>query len=207
MAGTKPSCNDVSIRGIVLAAGQSTRFGHDTTKQLLPFRGEPLVRRAVKAMVASRVTETVVVTGHQQDQVREALAGLDVLPIHNPAFRRGQSTSVRTGLRGLGPETAAVVVSPCDQPWLDAAVIDALIETFLLTRPPAVVPRFGEQRGAPTLIARTLFPSLEALEGDQGARGLLANLGDAVAHVQLSSDRPLRDIDTDQDWAALDRYS
>ena len=50
------------IAGVVLAAGRSARLGQP--KQLLPYRGRPLLEWALAAMAASRVGTTVVVLGH-----------------------------------------------------------------------------------------------------------------------------------------------
>ena len=62
---------------IVLAAGRSTRMGA-ANKLLADVGGKPMVRHAVEAALASRARPVLVVTGHQADDVRAALAGLDV---------------------------------------------------------------------------------------------------------------------------------
>ncbi len=204
--GDKPT-SAPGVTGIVLAAGTSSRWGDTggvTAKQLALFRGQPLVRRAARTLTMSKVNDIVVVIGHQAQLVRAALAGIEVALLTNPDFRDGQSTSVRRGIRGVDPEHQAAIITPCDQPLLNAELIDTLIDTFVATGASAVVPHAQGRRGAPALIARSLFPSLEALEGDTGARRILAALGDQLVSVPVTSPLPLRDVDTPADLARID---
>jgi molybdenum cofactor cytidylyltransferase len=71
------------IAAIVLAAGRSTRMGA-ANKLLADVDGRPMVRVAVEAALASQARPVLVVTGHQPDAVRAALAGLDVAFVGNP---------------------------------------------------------------------------------------------------------------------------
>ncbi len=194
----------VAISGVVLAAGTSSRLAGSTPKQLLLFEGQALVQRAARVVQSSNVIETIVVVGHAQEQVRAALEGLDVVIATNANYREGQSTSVRTGIRHVSTRSAAALITPCDQPLLDQRLINALIDTFVATGAPAVVPEHRGRRGAPALIARALFPAIEDLVGDTGARRVLADLGDDVATVAIESDFPLLDIDSIEDLATIE---
>ena len=60
---------------VLLAAGRSSRMG-GPNKLLQDFQGRPLVRHAAEAALASGASPVVVVTGHQEAEVRGALAGL-----------------------------------------------------------------------------------------------------------------------------------
>ena len=77
-----------SIAAIVLAAGRSTRMG-GPNKLLADIGGKPMVRRVVEAALASRARPILVVTGHQADSLRAALAGLDVTFVDNPDYAAG----------------------------------------------------------------------------------------------------------------------
>ena len=71
---------------IVLAAGRSSRMG-GPNKLLALFDGRPLVRLTAETARASRAGEVVVVTGHQDERVAAALAGLDVRRAHNRDYQ------------------------------------------------------------------------------------------------------------------------
>ena len=82
------------------AAGASRRMG-EVNKLLVEIDGQPMVRHAATAMLEGGIRDLVVVTGHQQDRVKEALNGLEVAFIHNADFDAGQAGSVAAGVAAL----------------------------------------------------------------------------------------------------------
>jgi molybdenum cofactor cytidylyltransferase len=62
----------------------------------------------------------------------------------------------------------------------------------------------GGRRGNPVLWSRQFFPDILALEGDVGARHLMAANDEAVCEAEAGNDGPLIDIDTPE---ALSAYS
>jgi molybdenum cofactor cytidylyltransferase len=192
------------VAGLVLAAGRSTRMG-EANKLLQTVRGKPMLRHAVEAQLASRARPVIVVTGYQHEQVAAMLAGLDVELVHNPAFASGLASSVKVGLAALPQDARGVVVSLGDMPNVTAAVIDRLAQVFAeSSEATAVVPTLLGQRGNPVLLARALFPEVDKLDGDQGARRLLDAAGDAVVEVPLDDPAIALDVDTPEALAAID---
>ncbi len=188
---------------MVLAAGPSERFGAEVPKQVQLFEGEPLVRRAARRALSSRLAEVIVVVGYRSELVREALHELPVKAVENPDFANGQSSSVRVGLGELAPNASAGMFLPVDQPFLTSEVIDQLIRAWEETGGPIVVPVHENRRGAPVVIDRALFGELDAIRGDEGGRQLFARHPDEIVEVPLASPRPLLDIDTPEDLEAL----
>jgi len=191
------------VAGLVLAAGRSSRMGAGN-KLLQLVRGEPLVRHAVKAQLASRANPVFVVVGHQDEEVRKALAGLDVIFVANPSFADGLASSLKTGIAALPAGAKGVVVSLGDMPNVTAGVIDRLAQAFA-DRPEAlaVAPTLLGQRGNPVLLSRALLADVARLSGDQGARRLLDEAGDAVEEVPLDDPAIALDIDTPEALKAL----
>lgn len=187
---------------IVLAAGGSARFGGDAAKQLLPWQpGGTLVGRAADIALAARaIDEIVVVTGHRADEVQAALGVRPVRAVFNPDWQAGQSSSVAAGLRALGPDVAAVVFVLADQPGVDPATVDLLVERHRRTLAPVVAPVYqGGQRGNPVLFDRRTFPELLALEGDTGGRPVIQRYGADVQTVAIDAPLP-RGIETMEDY-------
>ena len=117
-----------TVSGVLLAAGASRRFGADLPKQLWPVAGEALVRRVARRALGSRLSEVIVVVGHQADRVTAALAGLPVRIVENAAHSSGQASSVRAGLEAVSGAASGSLFLPVDQPHLDSRLIDGLIE-------------------------------------------------------------------------------
>lgn len=172
-------------------------------KQLLDWGGLPLVRVATEQALAAHVSQVLVVVGSAYDTVAQALAGLPVELVANPDYAAGQSTSLRAGIAALGPEVAATVVMLGDQPFVTAAIVNALIDAWRAGSAAIVAPTYRGERGNPVLFDRSIFPELLAVTGDQGARGVLRAHASEVQLVPFDDDRPLADIDTPEEYERL----
>lgn len=189
------------IAGVVLAAGTSSRLGRP--KQLLAYRGRPLVQHAVDAALDAGLDEVVVVVGHEAEAVRDALE----LPsrgriVVNPDYAEGQSTSLRTGLLALGDGVRAAVVLLGDQPGVGADEVRAAVERYEETGGPVVRTSWEGRPGHPVLLDRKVWEALKAVVGDVGARDLLREHPDWVVPLDLQRPPP-PDIDTEADYERL----
>ncbi len=190
------------IAGIVLAAGRSTRLGQP--KQLLPYRGRPLLGWAVAAMAASVVDTTLVVLGHDAERVRREVRLGAARVVLNDHYAEGLSASLRAGLDALQGDDRieAAVVTVGDQPLLGPEVVDALIAAYRSSGAPLVAADYGDHRGTPLLLARAVWPLARAIKGDQGTRTLLKAHPGEVATVPVPPD-VAADVDTWDDYRRL----
>lgn len=189
----------MSVGVVLLAAGSSSRLGRP--KQLLVHGGKTLVRRAAEAAVEARCGPVVVVLGAQAQAVASELAGLPVHTVHNPDWEQGMGVSLRVGVRALAPEAEAALVMLCDQLRVESGHLRALVEEFHRTGSPIVASGYEGARGVPALFSRALFPELEALGPDQGARGVIARDASRVVEVALTGGG--EDVDTAADLSRL----
>lgn len=188
------------IYGLLLAAGTSSRMGHP--KQLLDWQGQPMVRHVAQQVPASRLAGLIVVVGAAADRVQAALAGLEITVVTNPDYATGQASSLRSGLRVVPATVDAVVVLLADQPLVTPALINTLVATFqqecalAAPGPVAIIPRYRGQRGNPVLLARALFPELQQLQGDVGARVVLQRYASQIYWLDTTDPAVITDIDT-----------
>jgi len=186
------------VAGIVLAAGESSRLG--VPKQLIPWRGRPLVWHAVRAAQQAGLSPVVVVIGAWGDQVRMALEGEPVTLVDNPVWQAGQSTSVRLGLADVEAQAEAAAFLLSDTPLVTGELIRQLLHTHQQTLAPLVAPRAGGRRANPVLFDRRTFADLRELEGDQGGRALFERYEPAWVDWDESV---LLDLDTTEDLQRL----
>jgi molybdenum cofactor cytidylyltransferase len=186
------------ITGVVLAAGEGSRFGG--TKQLADAGGIPLVLHAVDALRDGGVDEILVVTGHDADAV-EAVLPTDVTPVRNPDHRAGQATSLAAALHATADDSEAAVILLADQPGVTADDVAALIGGFRATRAQIVRVRYADGPG-PALLSREIYGEAGHLHGDTGARVLIASHPGWVHEVPIDRPAPV-DIDTREDLQHL----
>ena len=190
---------EANIAAVVLAGGQSRRTG-PINKLLATFDGKPMVATVVDAVLASASGPVVVVTGHEADEVREALAGRDVTFTHNPNYADGLSTSLRQGMHALiksATNADGALVCLGDMPRVNAKVLGKLISAFNLTEGRSIcVPTFDGKRGNPVLWGSQYFSEMERMEGDVGAKHMIGEYSDAVCEVPMTDDAVIIDLDT-----------
>lgn len=191
-----------NIGAIILAAGASTRLGEP--KQLLPFEGSTLLRRACDAALASRCETVVVVLGANAARIAGEVESLPVLVAHNQRWSEGMGLSVRVGVEALEAQPQvleAAVLMPCDQPHLSAEILNGLVDAHHASRRPVVVSEYEGTWGVPMLFARALWPELLALGGSRGAQSVARRHAEQVECVPF----PLGalDVDTREGYEAL----
>lgn len=189
------------ISGVVLAAGTSLRLGRP--KQLLAYHGSPLTQHVIDAAIAAGLDDVIVVLG---ERAEEMLAQLALPPparaVLNPDYLQGQSSSLRAGLRAVGPESRAAVILLGDQPTVGVEAIRAVRAEYERRGGPVVRATYGGEPGHPVLIDRSVWSYVEAIAGDVGARELLADHPDWVVPVAVAGERP-HDVDSWEDYQRL----
>jgi molybdenum cofactor cytidylyltransferase len=191
---------DLQVHAIVLAAGRSSRMG-GPNKLLAEFAGEPLVRRTVRRVMASRSAGVTVVVGHQAEKLRQAVAGTGVQFAENPDFAAGLSTSLKAGIAAVPPSAAGVLIALGDMPAIATADLDRLIAAFAQSGGRSIVrATHNGKRGNPVILPRALFPEIAQLQGDTGARHIVESSGGDVVDVEIGAAASV-DVDTPEAMA------
>jgi molybdenum cofactor cytidylyltransferase len=200
------------VAALVLAAGRSSRFreagGAEETKLVATLGGKPIVLRVVEAALASRARPVIVVVGHARGAVEAALEGLPATIVFNPDYATGLASSLRAGLTATPADAGGALVLLGDMPNVEARLVDALIGALeAWPNAQAIVPAEGGRRGNPVLLGRRLFDRARRLEGDEGARRLLASLKEGdVVEIDPPPDSDVSfDVDTPSDLATARR--
>lgn len=198
-ATTPPRTPRVGIA--VLAAGRASRMGGEKHKLLAEFDGEPLVRRAAKAALASGAGDVVIVTGHRAAEIETALSGLNVNTIVNADYATGMASSIRAGLECL-EDVDGLCIALADMPGVTGEDLKLLIEQFTQAGGNAIVRAVSNgKRGNPVILPNILFPAISRLEGDIGARHIIEKSDLPVIDVEIGMSAHL-DVDTIEAIAA-----
>lgn len=188
-----------SVGGIILAAGESKRFGEP--KHLLDWKGKPIIQHIIEAALESDLSSISVVTGKYHKATIETLPELPINFIHNKNWHLGQSSSVKIGLENLDPNISGVVFFLADQPLIRSDLINTILDAYASTLNPIIVPYVKGERGNPVLFDKALFSELKDIKGDKGGRSLFVKY--PIEKVEWDDRSPLVDIDSPEDYKNL----
>ena len=185
----KPGC-------VVLAAGSASRFGGN--KLTATVEGQALIRRALSAVPAEKLSAVAVVT--QYPEILDLAREFSFTPVRNDAPEAGVSRSIALGRAALGDCPGALFLV-ADQPLLRRESVEALVALWQ-ERPEGVAALgHGGVRGNPCLFPARLFPELLALRGDRGGSAGIRRHEDVLTLLEVDP-RELQDADTPE---ALER--
>src|SRR6202140_492158 len=122
MIALMPS-NDLVI--VVLAAGKGTRLKSSLAKVLHRAGGRPLIQHVVAACAPLKARKTVVVVGHQAEQVSEEIEPLGAESVLQQP-QRGTGHAMQIARRALGPAKLALVL-PGDAPLIHTETLRSMI--------------------------------------------------------------------------------
>jgi len=189
------------VGAIVLAAGSSQRAG-ETNKLLHSFNSKPMICSVVESVLASDVAASIIVTGHQSEQVVHAIADYNLPALYCPKHAEGMAYSIAAGLSRL-QKYDAVIVCLGDMPHISTEIINQIISAHEQLTDKIILPVFKGVRGNPVLIGRTFFDSLLQHEGDTGARHLIKQYPEKVFEYEVDTDSILKDYDTQESLQEL----
>ena len=186
--------------GILLAAGRGRRFDPSGERnkllQTLP-GGEPVVVASARSLLAVLPRVIAVVPPHDGG-VADALRALGAEVTTCPDADSGMAASLVHAIRHSlsGGKADAWLVALGDMPFVAPPTLRALCDA-LAAGAGIAAPVHGGRRGNPVAFSAVHLPSLLALEGEHGARGLLKSA--QVTQVEVMDPGILRDIDTPAD--------
>ncbi len=191
------------VVGILLAAGESRRMGYP--KALLKvdpkIHDDTFVAHLAAAMLQVVARLTVVVGAHAE-RVRPAIPidpRIDV--VANPAWVRGQLSSIKVGLRALPRDASAALIHLTDHPTVKPETFAAVVDAYRKSRKAIVIARYAGRRGHPVLFDSSLFSELLDAPEDQGARVVVNADASRIVYTDVDDPGILLDLDTPEELA------
>jgi len=181
---------------IILAAGSSSRLGRP--KQLLELDGNTLLQKSViTALAISK--NVIVVLGANEKLIQPTISQFPIQIILNKKWAEGMSSSIRAGMSILENRNCeAVLIMLCDQPFVDAILLEKMISVFKKSELPIVAAEYEKKLGVPAIFDVSFFPKLKTLEGQKGAKALIISNLKKTKHFFFKKGKI--DIDTEKDW-------
>ncbi len=181
----------------MLAAGYSRRFGSDKRLARLA-DGQTLLDAALGNAQATGLP--IVLCLHPgDDALAERLKNPAVTPLICPVAEHGMGASLAWGVSQI-PAWDGVLIALGDMPEVEPATFCKVATE--LADGGICQPYWREQAGHPVGFSKAFFPGLQALEGDRGAREMLAANPQSVLRIAIDDPGIIRDVDRPGDLPA-----
>jgi molybdenum cofactor cytidylyltransferase len=197
------------VRGIVLAAGASTRMGRPKAALPLTDRADTFVHRLVRTCLMAGVPDLVVVAGAHDAAVRQSLGFPDprVTVVSHAGWAEGQLSSLLVGLaastRVMPTLVEAALVMLVDTPLVAPATAATVIAAWRSTRAPITRPARGAEHGHPVIFDRAVFAALAAADPQVGAKAVVRACERDILNVEVADAGAYLDVDTQAEYASL----
>ncbi len=182
-----------NIAIIILAAGGSSRMGQP--KQLLPWGKTTLLGHSIDQALNSQAKKVFVVLGANVDEIGASIEHKSIQLLKNKGWESGMGCSIAVGAKkALEEGFDAVLIMLADQPQIDSVFLGELISEWQKKQQPIIATGYDTKAGVPAIFEKSYFSELAALEGDLGAKEIIAtNISNVVV---LSHSNVIDDIDT-----------
>ena len=184
--------------GILLAAGESRRFGQNKLLQPLP-NGVPLINQALHNLRPA-IQRLIVVVPPEHQALAEILENEAVELIVNPHASNGMGSSLACGV-AASREAPGWIIGLADMPWIQSTTIRQIANALREGRT-LVAPCYHNQRGHPVGFHSQFANALLKLQGDTGARAILEQHANELHLIDVDDPGILLDVDTPADIAA-----
>lgn len=188
-----------TIRGILLAAGSSSRFGANKLLHPLPGpenAGTPMAVASARNLAAA-LPNPIAVVRPGVPALEEALRGAGCEVVVCPDADEGMGRSLAYAV-AAAKDAYGWVVALADMPYLKRDTI-ASVARWISDGAAIAAPEYQGRRGHPVGMTEWVREELLALRGDEGARKILQRHSGSIHLVQVDDPGVLKDIDTVND--------
>ena len=159
------------LAAVILSAGASRRMG--SPKALVPYQGRPFLEHLLSVTNHPAIGVRRVVLGPDAEAISNSVTLAPGEIVINPDWESGQLSSIHAAIKSLPAGTDGMLLWPVDHPLVSPVLIGSLIESFLATRAPVVVPLFEGRRGHPVIFSAKVYDELLNAPPDKGARAVV----------------------------------
>lgn len=181
--------------GVLLAAGNSTRFGGNKLTHLLD-SGDTIGLRSGRHLI-SELDECIAVVRNTDIELGDDLSHLGFKIVIQPNPEAGMGNSLSRAIRA-SKGADAWIISLADMPWIKSETLRQVI-AGVNSGAPITAPVYHGKRGHPVGFNRCFRDELLALDGDAGARTLICAHAEMIQLINVNDSGIRRDIDTLED--------
>ena len=163
------------IKKVLLAAGQSERFGNKN-KLLEIVNGKPIINNILDRLLKIfDSSELIIIVGHEHKTIINLINNQEIKILENINYKRGIGTSISLAVKNLETDIRGVMIIPADMPFITSKDFINIENKFLECNcEKVIIPQFNSKKGNPVILPKIYFNTLKNLKDDFGARSLIA---------------------------------
>jgi molybdenum cofactor cytidylyltransferase len=188
------------ISAILLAAGESKRIPFEN-KLIKNFKNKPLINYILKSLVKSKVKKIIVVLGFEHSHIKKIiLKSKKIKLINNKNYRKGISSSIKTGLKKINKKDKGFMVVLSDMPFVRSIHINKIYNSILKKDNLVHALKYKDKIGNPIGFNIKVLSKFKKIKDDIGAKYMVKRLSKNTNFIKVSTNKIFKDFDLKKDF-------
>ena len=190
------------ITAILLAAGQSKRLRGENKLTKL-FKGKPLINHILFSLIKSKVNKIIVVLGFEHLKIKTKLLKSKKIKFAiNNNYKKGMSSSIKTGLKKLPKNSQGFLIVLGDMPNITKTTINKICSLITRSDKEIILPKFKNRTGNPIGFKQSMIKNIYKIKGDRGAKNIIKKNNKKIKFLNINSKSILTNLNTKRNFSS-----
>ena len=189
------------ITAILLAAGQSKRLKNENKLTKL-FKGKPLINHILYSLIKSKVNKIIIVLGFEHLKIKtKLLKNKKINFVVNKNYKKGMSSSIKTGLKKLPKNSKGFLIVLGDMPNITKTTINKICLSIIRSDKEIILPKFKNKTGNPIGFKQSMIKNIYKIKGDRGAKNIIKKNNKKIKFLNINSKSILINLNTKRNFS------
>ena len=190
------------ITAILLAAGQSKRLRGENKLTKL-FKGKPLINHILFSLIKSKVNKIIIVLGFEHLKIKmKLLKSKKINFAINKNYKKGMSSSIKTGLKKLPQNSKGFLIVLGDMPNITKTTINKICLSITKSDKEIILPKFKNRTGNPIGFKHSMIKNIYKIKGDRGAKNIIKKNNKKIKFLNINSKSILTNLNTKRNFSS-----
>ena len=190
------------ITAILLAAGQSKRLRGENKLTKL-FKGKPLINHILFSLIKSKVNKIIIVLGFEHLKIKTKLLKSKKINFAiNKNYKKGMSSSIKTGLKKLPKNSQGFLIVLGDMPNITKTTINKICSLITRSDKEIILPKFKNRTGNPIGFKQSMIKNIYKIKGDRGAKNIIKKNNKKIKFLNINSKSILTNLNTKRNFSS-----
>jgi molybdenum cofactor cytidylyltransferase len=190
------------ITAILLAAGQSKRLRGENKLTKL-FKGKPLINHILFSLIKSKVNKIIIVLGFEHLKIKtKLLKSKKINFVINKNYKKGMSSSIKTGLKKLSKNSQGFLIVLGDMPNITQTTINKICLSITKSDKEIILPKFKNITGNPIGFKQSMIKNIYKIKGDRGAKDMIKKNNKKIKFLNINSKSILVNFNTKRNFSS-----